>query len=630
MMQRPPPLRAPLLAGLLAAAAVPGFAQQAAPADLTELSLEQLSSIEVTTVGKRVQRLADVPGSVYVIQQEDIRRSGAVTLPEALRLAPNLEVARADANQYAISARGFNSVLANKMLVLVDGRTVYSPLFSGVFWEAQDLLLEDIERIEVLSGAGGTLYGSNAVNGVINIITRSAADSQGALLKGGTGNMDRVVGGRWGDGAASGQPWRVYAKRYETEDTQLESGGSAHDSGRHTQAGFRTDRVRDRDQLTLQGDLYEAQFDQLPAPRRDAGANLLARWSRDQGPGSRTQLQAYFDRSERDQPGAVDDTMDTWDIELQQTRRPAAGHDLLWGAGYRLYNDNATNIAPAVLQFQPPSRLLHLGNVFAQDEYTVAPGLRVTLGLKAEHNSYTGLEWLPNARIAWQLSEKNLLWASASRAVRTPSRIDRDVVVPSVNLGAGNFRSEVAQVYELGLRGQPREDLTYSVTLFHHLFQDLRSVDALPGGIAFGNNFEGRLTGVETWGTWRLNPQLRLQAGYTYQSLVLNPVAGSPALASSGAQLANDPRNRGQVALGWDFARNMELDVQARYVGALPNPQVPAYSAVDLRWGWRVRPDLELSLAIRNLTDPQHVEWGAAGNRAEIPRSFIVKAVWRL
>ncbi|NML42397.1 TonB-dependent receptor [Ramlibacter sp. G-1-2-2] len=630
MKKRPPYHRAICVAGLLAAASAGALAQQQ-PADLTDLSLEQLSSIEVTSIGKRVQRLSDVAGSVYVIQQEDIRRSGAVTLPEILRLAPNLQVARADANQYAISARGFNSVLANKMLVLIDGRTVYSPLFSGVFWEAQDLVVEDIERIEVLSGAGGTLYGSNAVNGVINIITRSAADTTGTLLKAGGGNQERSAAVRYGNGGATtGQPWRIYAKQYATDDTQLESGGSSHDSGRRKQAGFRTDRVRERDQLTLQGDIYEGQFDQLPAPRQVSGANLLGRWSREEGTGVRTQLQAYFDRAGRNQPGAVDDTMDTWDVELQQSRRPAEGHELLWGTGYRLYNDNANNIAPSVLAFQPPERKLQLWNLFAQDDFVVAPGMRITLGLKAEHNTYTGLEWLPTGRIAWQLSAQHLLWASASRAVRTPSRIDRDVVVPAVNLGASDFQSEVAQVYELGLRGQPRSDLSYSLTLFRHRFEDLRSVDVLPGGIAFGNSFEGHLTGIETWGSWRLAPQLRLQAGYTWQRLQLGPIGSSTTLPTSAAQLGNDARNRGQVGLGWDLAHNMELDVQARYVGALPDPQVPAYSAVDLHWGWRIRPDLELSFLVRNLNDPQHVEWGAAGNRAEIPRSFQLKAVWRL
>lgn len=625
MKTRPPPALWVSGAGLALAAAVHA---QPVPS-ITDLSLEQLSSIEVTSVGKRVQRLADVAGSVFVIHQDDIRRSGAVTLPEALRLAPNLQVARADASQYAISARGFNSVLANKMLVLVDGRTVYSPLFSGVFWEVQDLLLDDVERIEVLSGAGGTLYGSNAVNGVINIITRSAAETTGALLKAGAGNQDRVLAARLGGGAPEGMPWRVYAKRYATDATRLENGASAMDDAQHTQAGFRADRARDKDQWTLQGDLYEGEIDQRSGAHQLSGANLLARWSRDHAPGHRTQLQAYFDRTRRNMPGAVDDTLDTWDLELQQTRRPGGSHELLWGAGYRLYDDSLTNLAPGVLLFDPAARRQHLWNVFAQDEFALAPSVRATLGLKAEHNSYTGLEWLPTARISWQLQPEQLVWASVSRAVRTPSRIDRDVTTPVLTLGGSNFDSEVANVFEVGYRAQPLPALSYSFTLFHHDFDRLRSVDVLPGGTAFGNHFEGRLSGLEAWGSWRVADRWRLQAGYTFQRMRVSAPAGSPVLAGSASQLGNDPRNQGNIAVGWEIAPNMELDLLARHVGSLPDPAVPAYTAIDLRWGWRVRPDLDLSVAVRNLNDPSHPEWGLAGARAEIPRSFMVKAVWR-
>jgi iron complex outermembrane receptor protein len=627
--QRPHPWRTGCAAGLLGALLPAAWGQQPQPS-LADLSLEQLSEIEVTSVGKRVQRLADVAGSVYVINQEDIRRSGALTLPEVLRLAPNLQVARADANQYAISARGFNSVLANKILVLVDGRTVYSPLFSGVFWEAQDVLLEDIERIEVLSGAGGTLYGSNAVNGVINIITRNAAETPDTLLKAAVGDGERALAGRAAGGAAQGTPWRAYAKRYETDATRLENGASTIDAAQRTQAGFRTDRTREQDQFTLQGDIYQSRLDQLPAARRLAGANLLGRWSREQAAGTRTQLQAYFDRTERKQPGTVDDALDTWDVELQQARRPAESHNLLWGTGLRWESDRLANTAPASLLVSPANRRLHIWNLFAQDEFPLAPGLRATLGLKAEHNTYTGLEWLPTARLAWQPHAGHLVWASASRAVRAPARVDRDVTVPGLLLAGNNFDSEVAKVFELGWRAQPRSTLSYSLTLFHHQFERLRSLDAVPGGLLFGNNYRGDLSGIEAWASWRLAPQWRLQAGYAHQRLRLRPQAGSSALPTSEAQLANDPRNRAQLALGWDVAANMELDLQARHVGALPGPAVPAYTAVDLRWGWRVRPDLELSLALRNLTDPQHPEWGTAGNRAEIPRALLFKAVWRL
>jgi iron complex outermembrane receptor protein len=621
-------LRAGALAALLLAAAARAGAQVAA-ASLADLSLEQLSSIEVTSVGKRVQRLADVPGSVYVISQEDIRRSGALTIPEVLRLAPNLQVARADANQYAITARGFNSVLANKMLVLVDGRTVYSPLFSGVFWEALDALLEDIERIEVLSGAGGTLYGSNAVNGVINIITRSAAETTGGLFKIGAGNQDNVASARWGGTTQDGLHWRVYGKRYQTDNTHTESGAATADASRRVQAGFRADRIRDNNHFTLQGDVYDLEADQLPQARQVRGGNLLARWTQDQGPGSRSQAQVYVDRAERMQPGAVDDVLDTFDIEFQQTSRPAPAHDLLWGAGYRVQRDRLDNLAPAALQFVPANRTLRLADVFLQDEITLRPGLRATLGLKAEHNSYTGLEWLPNARLAWQAAPDHLVWAAASRAVRTPARIDRDVITPQLTLGGSDFDSEVARVFELGLRGQPSAGVSYSVALFHHRFDRLRSVEVRPGGLAFGNGYNGRLTGLEAWAKWRIANDWRAHAGFVHQRLRLGTEPGSTAAPGGQSQLGNDPRNRAQFGVSWDITPSMELDVFVRHVGALPLPAVPSYTAVDLRWGWRVRPDLELSLAVRNLTDKHHVEWGAPATRAQLDRSVFLKAVWR-
>lgn len=360
------------------------------------------------------------------------------------------------------------------------------------------------------------------------------------------------------------------------------------------------------------------------------GANLLGRWTRDHGPGSSTRLQGYWDRTERSQPGVVNDRLDTFDVELQQSSRPAAGHDLLLGAGYRLQNDHLSNLAPAQLRFQPASRRLRLWNLFAQDEFRLTQALRLTLGIKAEHNSYTGLEWLPTARLAWQAAPRHLLWASASRAVRTPSRIDREVFLPTLPLGGADFDSEVAKVFELGLRSQPRSSVSYSVTLFRHEFDRLRSVDLRPGGSAFGNSHEARLTGIESWGSWRLADGWRLQASYAHERMHLGTRAASVVVPGTIGQLGNSPRNRARLGLGWDLGRSMDVDLSVRYMGALAAPQVPAYTAVDLRWGWRVRPDLELALTVRNLNDPRHPEWGPAGGRAEVPRTVLTKAVWRL
>jgi iron complex outermembrane recepter protein len=608
------------------AVAVPAAAQTVAASSIADLSLEQLSSIEVTTVAKRVQRLADVPGSVYVINQEDIRRSGATTLPEVLRLAPNLQVARADTNQYAITSRGFNSVLANKMLVLVDGRTVYSPLFSGVFWEAQDLVLDDIERIEVLSGASGTLYGSNAVNGVISIITRSAADTQGPMAKLVLGSDERNTAARHG-ATAGGMHYRLYAKRSLRDASALASGAAVRDSFRRTHAGFRADGSGSGASYTLQGDVYTSTIDQAPAPREVSGGNLLGRYVKDLGGGSRWHLQAYYDRSDRDQPGAIRDRLGTWDVEFEHLSLPRPGHELLWGAGWRRLDDRLANLGTS-FSLLPVNHRSELWHVFVQDEAEIRDRMRVTLGLKAEHNDYTGLELLPNARIAWEFAPNRLLWAAASRAVRAPARLDRDFFGLGIS-GGPLFDSEVARVLEVGLRAQPVPRVSGSVVLFHHDFDRLRSVDAGPGGVTINNNFRARLSGIETWGQWRVTDRWRLDAGYAWQRLRAEALPGTAPVLGV-ASLGNDPRYRFKLASSWDLPNHMELDVHLRRVGALPSPHVPAYTTVDLRWGWRARPDLELSLTLRNASGERHAEWGTAAARAEFGRSWLARAIWRL
>ncbi len=609
-----------------------GAQTQHAAANLVDLSLEQLANIEVTSVSKRPQRLADVAATAYVISAEDIRRSGATSLPEALRLAPNLQVARADANQYAVTARGFNSVLANKMLVLIDGRTVYSPLFSGVFWEAQDVMLEDIERIEVLSGPGGTLYGSNAVQGVINIISRSSEETQGALVSAGSGNQDRVLAARYGGTTASGTRYRAWIKHTQRDNSELTNGTAVRDASKISHAGFRADHGEARNHLTIQGDVYESRIDQAPAARRVSGFNLLGRWSRELPSGSRAQLQAYFDRSERDQPGALRDTMDTWELEYQQLSQPLTGHELIWGGGVRLQHDRVNNTNPAVLSLIPADRKLNLFNVFAQDEIALRQDLKLTLGGKLERNDYTGLEFLPNARLAWQIAPGHLLWSAVSRTVRTPSRLDVEYFQPSFApvpiAGGAGFQSEVAKVYEIGYRGQPRPSISYSISMFHHDFDRLRSLDATPGVATFNNNFAGRLNGIATWGRWRVSDGVRLQASYVYQSGRFQAQAGTAPLFGV-ASLGNDPKVRASAGASFDLGANMELDLQARHIGALPNPAVPSYNALDVRLGWRVRPDLELSVTARNLGDPGHPEWGNPASRVEFGRSVFVKAVWR-
>jgi iron complex outermembrane recepter protein len=628
---------APICAGLLLIGSGHALGKpEMLAANLADLTLEQLSNIQITSVSKHPERLSDAAASVFVISAEDIRRSGATTLAEALRLAPNLQVARADANQYAISARGFNSVLANKMLVLIDGRTVYSPLFSGVFWEAQGVMMEDVARIEVISGPGGTLWGSNAVNGVINVITRSAGDTQGVLAGGGIGNNEKTAAIRYGGQAENGAAFRIYGKYSERGNTSSGSGVAIRDASDQTQAGFRADWGGASQNFTAQGDAYTSGIDQgvAPALRRISGVNLLGRWSRDLAAGANLRLQAYFDRTERDQPGAIHEVLDTLDVEFQHEFRPVANHTLLWGGSYRHQFDDVENLNLAALAFIPPNRNLNLGGVFVQDEISLAKSLILTAGIKLEHNDFTRWEYLPNARLAWKLTDDQLLWGAASRAVRAPSRVDREFFSPGrapffVVAGGPNFVSEVANVYEIGYRAQPLSALSWSITAYHHDFDRLRSLEPSPAGPVFDNKIDGSLDGVEAWGAYQLLNGWRVNAGFVHQRERLHPQPGSAAIGGV-AGLGNDPNQWWSLGSSFDLGPDMEVDVTIRHVGALPNPPVPAYTAVDARLGWRVRPNLELSLTAKNLFDPKHPEWGAAPGRAEIERGVFVKLLWRM
>ena len=622
----------------LASAAPDAIASRAdmQASSFADLTLDQLSNIQVTSVSRRAERLADASASVYVISADDIRRSGVTTLPEALRLAPNLYVARADANRYAVTSRGFASVLANKMLVLVDGRTVYSPLFSGVFWEAQAIMLEDVERIEVISGPGGALWGSNAVNGVINVISRSSKDTHGTLVAAGGGNGAAGGAIRYGLGLAGGGSLRMYA-RYALESSTSDAQGAAiRDASSVWQGGFRFDSSGARDTLTLQGDAYSNGVDQAPAPalRRINGANVLGRWMHDLGNGGSLKVQAYWDRGERKQPGAINEKLDTFDIEIQHGFKPFADHLVLWGIGYRRHDDRVENVNVAALAFVPAGRRLDLASAFIQDEYTVRPGLNLIAGVKAERNDFTGWETMPNVRIGWKPTDNQLVWGAVSRAVRSPSRIDREFFSPGIApsfvvAGGANFRSEIATVYELGYRAQPSKALNWALTAYHHDFDRLRSLEPGLAGPVFANRVQGKLNGIEAWGAYRLSDSVRVKAGFVRQKVTLQPESGATALGGTSG-LGNDPDFWWTLSSTIDLASNLDLDVSARRAGPLANPAVPAYTAYGARIGWRVRRDLEISVTGNNLVDPRHAEWGAAPGRAEYERSWFLKLLWRM
>jgi iron complex outermembrane receptor protein len=614
-----------------------------------DLSFEDLANIQITSVSKKAERLADAAASVFVITAEEIRHSGATSLPEALRLAPNLQVAQASASGYAISARGLNgsnSSAPNKLLVLIDGRSVYSPLFSGVFWDVQDVMLEDVERIEVISGPGGTLWGVNAVNGVINVITRSAKNTQGGLasIVGGNGGSDTAF--RYGGTLGAEGNYRVYGKHGDRTHTSTESGNAVNDAWHRTQVGFRADWNRPVDQVTVHGNAYTGGEDQ-PAPGAIAisgvnlalgriamsGANLTTHWDHLLDGGSSLSFQAYYDRTKRSVPPTFSETLDIVDMQVQHSLRPFGKHALVWGANYRYSMDRVTN-SPFVA-FLPADVNQKWASVFAQDDVTLREDLRLTLGARIERNDYTGNEFLPSARLTWKFAPEHLLWSAASRAVRAPSRLDADVFIPGAPPfllnGGRTVRSEVAKVYEVGYRGQPTSKTSYSVTAFHNVYDYLRTQEIAPSRtfLIFSNEMKGTASGIEMWGTYQASPQWRLSAGFTAikEKLLLKP--GSNDI--NGPNTAGkDPAHTWQLRSSWNIAPNRELDIAVRHVAALSNPAVPAYTAVDARFGWKLRRDLELSVTGQNLFGTRHPEYGPLATRSEIPAGVFLKLLWQI
>src|SRR2546423_1910419 len=553
-------------------------------ADLADLSIEELGNIQITSVSKHAERLSDAPAAIFVITGDDIRRSGATRLAEALRLAPNLEVARVSASSYAISARGFNNTIANKLLVLIDGRTVYTPLFSGVFWDAQDVMLEDVERIEVISGPGATLWGANAVNGVINVITRRASDTQGAFAYGRAGDLERGVGARYGGTMGSAGAYRVYGRFFDVFNTSRADGSTASDGWSKGQVGFRTDWGTATNAFTVQGDAYRGSLDQAIGDDTSiSGNNLLGRWNRDLAGWGQLQVQSYFEHTERDIPGTFAERLNIYDVEFQHGLRAIGANRLTWGGGYRYGDDRVSN--SAFLAFLPADRRLRWANVFAQDEIALLESLRLTLGLKFESNYYTGTEPLPSARLAWKLQPQRLLWGAVSRALRAPSRIDRDFFVtagPTQIAGGPDFASEVVKVIELGYRDQPSPQATYSVSLFHNIYDKLRSVEPIsPTTSVLGNKMEGTGDGLEAWGNYQAAKNWRLSAGASFlrQRLSFKPDSGDTNASAAG----NDPAHQWLLRSSVDLSNCPELGIGVRRDAALPHPSGPPYTAVDVR-----------------------------------------------
>jgi iron complex outermembrane receptor protein len=643
MIRRPrrPGLNPAFCLCLLLLPAAPAAAAESPAVDtaaLKQLSIEELMQIDVTSVSRRSEPFSRAAAAVTVITREDLRRSGVASLPQALRLASSLFVARSSQRDWVITARGFAITTANKLLVLIDGRSIYTPLFSGTFWDVQDTLLEDVERIEVIRGPGATLWGANAVNGIINIITRRAADTQGGLVTVAAGSpVERGFGGvRYGGALGSEGKYRVYGKAFDRGPLELAGGASARDPARMGQGGFRAEwKPAAADGVTLQGDLYKGhEGEAVRADTELDGGNLLGRWSRRLAAGSDLELQAYWDRTHRRIPDLFEEHRDTWDLDLQHHLALGGRHDVVWGAGFRRTRDRVGN--STAVAFLPDRRTQDLYSLFAQDEIALrGDRLHLTVGTKLEHNDSTGLEVQPNVRLAWTPVDRRTLWGAVSRAVRTPTRLDEDVRFLSsgqvVLAGAPDFQSEKLIAYELGYREQFGAGLSLDLSTFYNVYTDLRSQDLSAGGtlpIVLANNLE-----AETWGAeLRANVQAaswwRLQGGVAWFDKHLHVKPGTSD-RFGGLEEGNDPRQRYSLRSTMDLPGGFELDGWLRRVGRLPFPGLAAYTDLDLRLGWHANRSIELSLVGQSLLRARHAEFTAIGAPGEeVPRGFYGKVTW--
>jgi iron complex outermembrane receptor protein len=656
-----------LVAGLLTAFSVHATnLNNELPDDLTDMSLEALMNIEVTSVSKKPQKQSEAAAAIFVITNDDLRRWGVTNVPEALRRVPGIEVARIDANKWAITSRGFNSRFANKLLVLIDGRSVYTPLFAGVYWDSQDVVLEDVDRIEVIRGPGGTLWGANAVNGVINIITKNAADTQGDMVSVTAGNEVQGIGSvRHGGKLTNGADYRIYAK-YNSYAEGYNADG-AHDDWRSGQIGFRTDWVKtDRDDITLQGDYYRGTAGQLvniPAgppglppttivptvsDTDTNGGNLLFRWSHKLENTSNFALQLYYDHVGLDGEVLFEDR-DTFDADFQHHFNWREEHDIVWGLHYRHISDDTDN--NATFNLDPDSRQVNLYSTFIQDEFRLRENLRLTAGVKLEHNDFSGFEYQPNVRLAWAVDESQTWWGSVSRAVRTPARGEHDVMlrlvpppasdpgIPVFAEGDSDYDSEDLVAYELGYRLNYHNIWSVDVATFYNDYDKLRTLDPVfdPGPppavlFPFDNNMEGTTYGLELAGQWQVRKGWRLNASYSWLDMQLRLLNGSTDTFSKGAEDAS-PVSKAAVWSALDFGNNLQFDAALRYVGdvTVTGVEIDSYVEADLRLGWEASPGLELSIIGQNLLNSRHAEFlpdFINTQATEVERSIYGRVTW--
>lgn len=636
-----------------------------------QMSIQELVDLEVTSASRKSEKLSDVASAIFVLTNDDIRRSGARTIPDALRLVPGVNVGQLDGNQWAVSIRGFNEVFSDKLLVLIDGRSVYTPEFSGVIWPEHDIPLEDIERIEVIRGPGATLWGANAVNGVINIITKSAEKTHGALIAVGGGKEENAYAHlRYGEKVAD-TDYRVYLKGVINDKNHFEAGGVSGDYWRSYRGGFRSDtKLSADDKLTLQGDVlyseagWDAASPDLVSIQRQSSESrqyntqyLLARWARTFSPESEFVLQGYWDRIDRDDI-LLQTRRNTWDLDSQYRFAPAKGHDVVVGAEYRVYRDDHDD--SFLINIDPDSRTVGLYTGFIQDEITLAPNLlKLIAGVKFERSDLSGAEVLPNVRVVTTPNERNTLWASVSRAVRTPSRFNKNghlisTVLPSF---AGNtpaalsinsnsdFDSEELLAYEVGYRTQPLESVSLDIATFYNNYDKLALLEAggapsakiqdgipyieVPTIVTNGNN--GKVYGGEVALDVRVSNWWRLVGSYSRFNI---SVDADSSANDFGIENQESQSSRNQVSLRsqMNLPHQVELDATVRYVSAVQAFDIPDYYAVDAHIGWHVTQDLELSLVGRNLLDNSHIEYASSqvnSVRTNIDRALFARVTYR-
>jgi iron complex outermembrane receptor protein len=598
--------------------AVTGPAHAQAP-NIASLSLEQLGGVEITSVSRRPEPLASAPAAVYVITNEDIRRSAAPNLTESLRLAPNLEVARMNGFGYTVSARGFNSPeSSNKLLVLIDGRSVYSPLASSVFWENVDVALADIERIEVISGPGGTLYGANAVNGVINVISKNAHDTLGGHLSLRAGTTDKKLTARYGFLPWGGAAMRVYGFVSRANSTApVLAIDPTRTAWARNQGGFRLDQdLAGGDTLTLQGDLYA---NSTPAQELEKGRgyNLTARWNHNFAGGDSLEVLAYRDENTRVLPGLAREQLDTWAIQVQHNTSLWWNDTFIWGLENR-YSKEAFYSA-SIFNFADPVSHINVTNLFFQDQFQLLDDVKVTAGMKIENSTFSNVDFMPELRLAWQMAPEHMLWAAISRAVRTPSKIDRELQAAGILDPAPDFHSEKLTAYEFGYRGMPLPDLSLSASLYYNFYDDIRTTAPTPVTILpvrLRNGITGYNYGGEFWAKYALFDWWRLNLGLSwYQTtLGLKPSRGD---ISNGQAIGQDPPYQAQLRSEMNPAENWEFDAALRAVGhvEMRDPAtgasrtvVGSYTELDLRLGFHLTEDAELSLSGHNLLNGRHLE----------------------